>query len=776
MLTSPPLSTFRVIFTSFLLSLNLGFCLLPTQAQVVSDPTLDSNVDRIDDRHLVITGGQKAGQNLFHSFSEFSVPSNSTVHFDNNENIENIFSRVTGSSISNIDGLIKANGNASLFLLNPAGILFGPNAQLDLGGSFIATTAEAIAFPNGIEFSAVNTESQPVLTVNIPIGLQYGKSPGSIITQGVSIPAPTENNPTRTIENPILNIQSGNTLALVGGEVSLELTRLNTVGGRAEIGSVSGEEFVALQTNDDGWAFNYERVNEFSQVEFLRSSVVSGDGGSIHIQAKDINLNNTQINNSNLTEIDGGNVNLIATNTIVLDRSVIFTTVGDVNLDADLNLDRQISGDGGDISLQGNRIVLSNGSAVSAETLEQGNGGKITIEGKESVELSGQTDESGDFLFSSLISTSTAGEGDGGRIEVNTKNLSIRDGGQIQANSSKLGLAQIGAAGEININATESIELSGTEVVSSRNPETGEITNTIVESGISASSGLENIPLNSQSSGRGGNLTVNTPQLLIENGAKISVSNFGNNNAGDIEIKVGELNIKNKGEIVATTASGLGGEINLGANSIILENEGLISARADNNGNGGNINITTDTLVLFDRSRINADADRGRGGNIQINTQGLFVASEDREELITASSQLGIDGEVTINTPDVGSQVDTTLLERSPLAVENLIYTGCSLGKNYTENRFNYIGRGGLPLNPMEKIATEDLMVDLGKVELPKTQNQINRSSIFTLKDESYQEIREATNWIINQKGNIELTAPTFEVAFLSACQLNSYR
>ena len=183
--------TNNVLISILLLAFPLAY---GTPAQVSSDRSLATQVTTEDNLNFTITDGDRAGNNLFHSFQEFSVLTNGSVIFDNPATIENIINRVTGDLSSNIDGLIAARGSANVFLINPNGIIFGKNAVLNIGGSFLATTAESLLFEDGIEFSTRDGSSKPLLTINVPLGVQVGNNPATITNLSqTAIPNPNPN-------------------------------------------------------------------------------------------------------------------------------------------------------------------------------------------------------------------------------------------------------------------------------------------------------------------------------------------------------------------------------------------------------------------------------------------------------------------------------------------------------------------------------------------------------------------------------------------------------
>lgn len=170
------------------------------QAQIVPDGTLGgerSQITPINPTTDRIEGGALRGVNLFHSFLEFNVGAGRGAYFANPDVVQNIFSRVTGVNLSRIDGTLGVLGRANLFLLNPNGIIFGPNARLDIAGSFFASTASGFKFSDGSEFSATNPQAAPLLMVDLTPGLQRGGTPGAIgnisnagnlaVTQGKTI-------------------------------------------------------------------------------------------------------------------------------------------------------------------------------------------------------------------------------------------------------------------------------------------------------------------------------------------------------------------------------------------------------------------------------------------------------------------------------------------------------------------------------------------------------------------------------------------------------------
>ncbi len=272
----------------------------PTHSQIIPDATLPNSSTVIEQNSkTTISGGTEAGQNLFHSFEQFSIPTGETAYFNNGTNIQNIFSRVTGTSSSNIDGLIEANGATSLFLLNPNGIIFGSNASLNLTGSFIATTANSISFSDGTQFGKTD-QTTPLLTVSVPIGLNLNSSSGdiNILGRGNNTVArnfiPILSNNTATTG---LKVQPQQTLAIVGGNLKLEGAILSALGGNVELGSINNGT-VRLTPLTNGWSLNYDGVNSFKNILLSQRSLVDASGlesGSIQVQANRIQISDSSL-------------------------------------------------------------------------------------------------------------------------------------------------------------------------------------------------------------------------------------------------------------------------------------------------------------------------------------------------------------------------------------------------------------------------------------------------------------------------------------------------
>ncbi|MFP4100685.1 filamentous hemagglutinin N-terminal domain-containing protein, partial [Coleofasciculus sp.] len=261
-------ATFQVsIFSSLACGFFISFS--PVSAQIVSDTTLPTQSQVRGCPVCLIEGGTVRGVHLFHSFEEFSVQTGGEAFFNNALPIETIFSRVTGSKISDIDGLIRANGTVNIFLINPNGILFGQNAQLNIGGSFVASTANKFTFPDGSEFSATNPLAPPLLTMTITPGLQWGTLPvGDITNRGN------------------LEVESGQTLALSGNQVT-STGSLTAPGGTITLtsrGDMITGFMRSFSSAGDGGIITLSAGGDIT-TEYLNSFSSRGNGGDITITA-----------------------------------------------------------------------------------------------------------------------------------------------------------------------------------------------------------------------------------------------------------------------------------------------------------------------------------------------------------------------------------------------------------------------------------------------------------------------------------------------------------
>jgi filamentous hemagglutinin family protein len=679
-------------------------------AQVIPDNTLPTptqvNLDPSNPNLLHITAGTQptGSSDLFHSFSRFSLGAGQTALFENSLTIANIFARITGGEASSIDGTIAANSFANLFLLNPNGILFGPNARLNLGGSFLATTADSLQFQQGF-FSATQPNTPPLLTVNIPVGLQMGVNPGSIQVQGqghaLTAPSPLFQAFDRGIPPSVLQVNSGQSLVLLGGDIVADGGVLMAEQGNIELGSVKGD-LVNLTLNPPGLGLglSYDNVRQFGDIALMHQSLADVSApsfflgglraGSIQVQGKQINLQDGSLllaQNEGL--LTSGAITVKAQDTLNIvgtdPRSGGLVRTGIVNNARGL-------GNGGDVNVSTGELFVAGGGAITSSTFGLGNSGNVNINAN-AILLDGVSPLNP--VTNSVIASITFFSGNAGQVKLSTQQLTLID----EAAISSITLGS-GHGGNIEVNARDSISVSGAEetaifpggiVASTVNRgDAGDITLNTAHLDLDNGGFISSL---TSASGKGGIITLNAEKITANNRSLInSNSTFlefsqqqllnafsaPTGDAGDIVINARSLDLQNGSSIgTLTTASGTAGNISLNVDTVNVQGSSFIASNAvipepvfqqqfgivAPTGQSGSIEIQGNRLTLDDRAFITVSNEgTNRAGMIRIDVNAMTL---DRQSFITAATASGEGGNIRLQTDQNlvlrrGSQITTS--------------------------------------------------------------------------------------------------------------------
>ena len=589
-------------------------------------------------------------------------------------------------------------------MINPAGIIFGENARLSIGGSFFGSTADSIVFSDG-EFSALDADNPPLLTVNAPLGLGIRDNPGDITING-------NENPTTLADLTLLSVNPEQNINLIGGNIDLNDAVLLAPGGRVELGGLSTSGTVGI--NEDGslnFPDNLPRGNVSLNNSQVRVDFTSdGEGGSININANNFELLSasnlqSEIDNFGFDGAQAGDININAT--------------GAVNLSGASTILNQViggaTGNSGNINVKAQNLTLRDGSQIRSSTSGQGNPGNISINVTDAITLSNNADiisevnlgalteagsrnkidiTAGSFSITdsaSSISASTFGQGNAGNINLNIQGQAeIIDGNLFSSVAS----GAVGDGGNISIQANSLSLLDGGQIQTSvigRNTEQGlaagrgnagsvviDVDGEVLISG-SKEGSISAIFSNTQSEtiGNTGNITINAGSLSIEDGASINSNTAGQGNGGQVKITANSLFLTEGGAIRSETSGpGNAGNIIVNADDavnisgvapfLILGNNvggfssGLLaSTEAGAGGQGGEIIVNTPKLSLSDGGVISA---RSRsdfaGGNITVNADILEILGGGQIQAAAFSNgsagniNLNIKNQITIDGSD----------------------------------------------------------------------------------------------------------------------------
>ncbi|MDX2243148.1 MAG: filamentous hemagglutinin N-terminal domain-containing protein [Leptolyngbyaceae cyanobacterium bins.302] len=682
-------------FCLILSCLTVGLSIPPALAQLelIPDTALDRNlgtqVIQNGVGNEVIMGGTRSqnGQNLFHSFQEFNVRENRSVYFQNPTGVQNILTRVTGRDPSDILGTLGVLGNANLFLLNPNGILFGPNAQLQIGGSFFASTANSFKFSDGREFSATNPQAPPLLTVNITPGLQSGSiAAGSTIINRGNLVAGQD----LVLEGDRLDLQG----QLIAGR-DLSLKAQNRLQARDSpiaplMVRAKGNLWVQGDRAVDIVALSHPQSGFFASGNLvLRSAnTVNGDarfqaGGSFRIE-----------------RLDGTPGNLTSP------QDPFIFAAGDVVLGDYIGDSLHIWAGGsvtlGDVEITG--VDLAN-SLVETVTLSDGstieiNGAAVpTLDVRAGVDwaqlggLPGNVDSDGlGAAFGTSATSADITIGDifnfTGTVLITNQYApnralsspnGIRTGSIDVSNADSNGNQFDADAGTVVIDARTNFSLNNDTIfantfVNGRN--SGGV-RLLAEGAIAFNTGSVVTNVTNNVVGNGGDITVNSGSLVLANGSSLSSDTLGFGNAGNITVQVRDTvslfgqdatgvvssintNVGNTGSF----AEGNGGNISITARSIFLQDNAFFDTSVFNGGTSedpaiaGDVQITASDTVSFDRSRVFSNVTAGTvgfGGDITITTgsasftNGSSLISSLQAQDQTFAGAVGEAGNITIN-------------------------------------------------------------------------------------------------------------------------------
>jgi filamentous hemagglutinin family protein len=666
-------------------------------AQITPDATLGAersivapNVPHPRGAIDLIDGGAIRGFNLFHSFQDFNVSDLQQVYFANPTGIENILGRVTGTQSSSILGTLGVLGNANLFLINPNGIFFGPDARLDVPGSFFASTSPSLLLENGYEFSTVDSQAPPLLTVNVRPGLQVGLPQGDMATSGNLAVGGDLTFISRHL-NLNGQIQAGENLTLQASET---LTVRDST-AQAFIASAGGE-LLAQGHKIDIFALNHPSSGFFSGADMRwRSSNAIG-----------ANAQFSSGGNFLLETLTGNPGNLSSTDDPIIRAS------GDVSFDSYVGPSLHIFA-GGSVTINSIRITGPDTTNFINQTVTLSDGvTTVPINGsaQPTVDIRAGTtafNPPGIAGDPSLFSPTPSTTGTPTRAEIAIDTIIVPGGLVFLSNQDQPNLALPGditvtsliaavdgaGGGDVFIDSRGKITTPGTLDVSGFDlvnfsgftGRGGDIT-LLAQSDIvmpnpstifSYGTGGGNITLKSQSaiiqeqaplfdsfiesavfgSEQGGDVILEAPSIFLSN--FVQTNSLGAGAGGELRVTANMLEAK-QAIILNFTEGGNTGKVTVNANSIMLEESQIGSqTRSLTGGNAGDVEINANSFVAKGPTPavLSVTEGTGNGGTIRMNV-GSLALQEGAQ--IRGSTQGGNAGSIEINADDIG--VDGAIL------------------------------------------------------------------------------------------------------------------